>query len=203
MEATAIILAGGASSRMGKNKALLSLGEYTVIEWIVSELMKLTDHVLIVTNSSDDFQFLDLPMVEDEWKGKGPLAGIQAGLHDSKTEKNLVVACDMPFISADVGRILLDGLEDDFLAVVPQFAGRLHPLFAAYHKKVHKMIQPSLSSGDLSMRRFLEQVPVKIMRKEDFENQAYLLKDIDFFNMNDKHAFIHALNIHKNRNLHR
>lgn len=197
MQATAIILAGGKSSRMGRNKALLEIGGRTVIEMIANELQDLTSHIMIVTNSPEEYHFLHLPIVEDEWKGMGPLAGIHAGLSHSKTEKNLIVACDMPFISAVVGRILLEELEDGFQVVIPDMEGQLHPLYAAYHKNILPWITQSMNRQQLSIHRFLENMPVKIMNEGDFMSSHYILKDTDFFNMNNRHAFLHALNIYK------
>src|SRR5690606_20588107 len=106
METTGIILAGGKSSRMGRNKALLDFHGQTVIETIANELQKIVNHLIIVTNNQEDYAFLQLPMVSDKWQGIGPLAGIHAGLSISKTEKNLVVACDMPFVSREIGSYL-------------------------------------------------------------------------------------------------
>src|SRR3954447_5197806 len=117
---TAIILAGGKSSRMGTNKALLDLNGRMVIEGIVEKLEKTVDEIIIVTNTFADYEFLKLPMVEDKWKDMGPLAGIEAGLNASKTEHNLIVACDMPFISVELGKYLLSCLEEEYQVVVPE-----------------------------------------------------------------------------------
>ena len=107
MKTTGIILAGGKSSRMGTNKALLTIDGKTVIERIVNQLEQIVDEIIVVTNPFHDYEFLQLPMVEDKWKGMGPLAGIEAGLNASTTERNLIVACDMPFISIELGKYLL------------------------------------------------------------------------------------------------
>lgn len=128
MDRTGIILAGGHSSRMGENKALLKIGGRTVIERIADQLASVSAEMIIVANNQEDYQFLGLPMVSDHWKGKGPLAGIHAGLLASNTQNNLIVACDMPFISVELGKILLKEL-DVRQAAVPEIKGRLHPLF--------------------------------------------------------------------------
>src|SRR5699024_1724584 len=115
------------------NKALLTINGKTVIEHIVNECKKITDQILIVTNHFADYQFLALPMVEDKEKGKGPLAGIQAGLSEVSTEKNMVIACDMPFVSAEIAKDLLGELTN-YDACLPKINDQLHPLFAAYRK---------------------------------------------------------------------
>ena len=71
MGTTAIILAGGQSSRMGTNKALLQLNGKTVIEGVVEKLENIVDDTIIVTNTFEDYAFLHLPMIEDKAEGKG------------------------------------------------------------------------------------------------------------------------------------
>lgn len=183
MEAAVIILAGGKSSRMGKNKALLKMNGKTVIEQIVAELMKVSDNMLIVTNTFSDYEFLGLPMVEDKWKGMGPLAGIHAGLLATTAERNLIVACDMPFVSAKLGSVLLEEL-DHYDAVIPEVDGRLHPLFAAYRKGVKDEVNRSLEKGELRIRSIFQHLHVKIMDENEFKKHRFQLEDMNLFNMN-------------------
>ncbi|MBP2243208.1 molybdopterin-guanine dinucleotide biosynthesis protein A [Cytobacillus eiseniae] len=194
MKATGIIMAGGKSSRMGTNKALLKIGEATVIEKIVAELQKTVSNIIIVTNKFEDYEFLDLPMVKDIWTDMGPLAGIHAGLHASTTVKNLVVACDMPFISAQLGDILLR-LLDEHDAAVPRISGQLHPLFAAYRKEVHEEINQSLQREELRIRLFFQKVNTKIVTEEDLMALSFAFQENYFFNMNDPGEFEKALQL--------
>jgi molybdopterin-guanine dinucleotide biosynthesis protein A len=184
MEATGIILAGGKSSRMGTNKALLKMEGKAVIERIVEELQKVVDSMMIVTNSFEEYAYLNLPMVKDEWKGMGPLAGIHAGLTASQTEKNLVVACDMPFISPKLGTLLLSQLGEDFQVVIPEISGQLHPLFAAYRKEVKEEAQKALESDQRRIRSIFNHLKVKIMTESDLKDIGFLFQDRDFYNMN-------------------
>ena len=94
-----------------------------------------------------------------------PLAGIQAGLNASTTERNLVVACDMPFISIDLGKYLLS-LLDQYQAAVPEISGQLHPLFAAYRKDTLEAISKSLNENQLRIRQLLHTIHVKIIKNE-------------------------------------
>ncbi|MED3571177.1 molybdenum cofactor guanylyltransferase [Cytobacillus praedii] len=194
MRTTGIIMAGGKSSRMGKNKALLKIGGKTVIEHIAAELEKTVADLMIVTNTLEDYQFLNLPMVEDEWKGKGPLAGIHAGLKASKTDKNLVVACDMPFVSSKLGEILL-GYLDEYDAAVPNISNQLHPLFAAYRKEVHEEISYSIQKQELRIRPFFQKINTKIVLEEDLQMLQFPYQDHHFFNMNHPEEFEEALKL--------
>ncbi|WP_394239345.1 molybdenum cofactor guanylyltransferase [Niallia oryzisoli] len=196
MKTTAIILAGGKSSRMGTNKALLTLNGKTVIEGIAESLEKTADELLIVTNTPDDYKFLHLPMTEDKWKGMGPLAGIEAGLSASKTEHNLIVACDMPFISVDLGTYLLSCLED-YQAAVPEISGRLHPLFAAYRKDVKGAVTKALDENQLRIRHFLHSIHVKIVKNDLLESLGLPDEEIYFFNMNDRNEYEKAFTMSK------
>ena len=194
MQSTGIINAGGKSSRMGTNKALLKINGITVIEKIAEQLKKVVSDIIIVTNTPQEYEFLGLPMVEDKWKGMGPLAGIHAGLAASKTDKNLVVACDMPFISPELGKILLNYL-DNYEAVVPKMTDHLHPLFAAYRKDVQEEIHTSLQNEQLRIRYFLQNVNTKIVTEEDLKELGFPYEASHFFNMNHPEEFEAALKI--------
>jgi molybdopterin-guanine dinucleotide biosynthesis protein A len=177
---------------MGTNKALLEVRGSKVIERIVAETSKATDHLLLVTNTFEDYEFLELPMAEDEWKGLGPLAGIHTGLKNSTTDRNLVVACDMPFVSADLGRFLLTQLTD-YEAVVPEIGGQLHPLFAAYSKNVVGKVLQALQHKQLRIRYLLDSLHVKIIREKDLQQNGIQWNDTYFYNMNHPEEYQQAL----------
>lgn len=198
IQATGIINAGGKSSRMGTNKALLTINGKTVIEQIADELKKVVSSIIIVTNSFEQYEFLGLPMVEDKWKGMGPLAGIHAGLSASETDKNLVVACDMPFVSSDLGKVLIDFL-DEYQAAVPNISGQLHPLFAAYRKDVREEINRSLENEQLRIRQFLQNVNAKIITEADLKELKFPYEASQFFNMNHPEEFEEAIEIAKKK----
>lgn len=198
IQATGIINAGGKSSRMGTNKALLTINGKTVIEQIVDELQKVVSNIIIVTNTLEQYEFLGLPMVEDKWKGMGPLAGIHAGLSASTTDKNLVVACDMPFVSSELGKILVSYL-DEYQAAVPNISGQLHPLFAAYRQDVKEEINRSLQNEQLRIRYFLQNVHAKIVTEDDLTGLNFPYEASHFFNMNHPEEFEEAREIAKKK----
>lgn len=197
MDSTAIILAGGKSSRMGTNKALLTIDGKTVIERIVEDLKPIVNNMIIVTNSFEEYEFLNIPMVEDEWKGIGPLAGIHAGLTASKTEKNILVACDMPFISPRLASILLDQLSD-YEAVVPEISGQLHPLFAVYHRDIRGKIKNAIERGQLRIRSIFNAIHVKIIKEADLMNLGFQIEESALFNMNHPEEYEKAKSIVSN-----
>jgi len=81
---TAIILSGGKSTRMGTNKSLLKIDDKTIIERLRDLLQNIFEDVILITNDPDDYQFLGLPIYEDVFRHRGPLAGIHSGLKNSQ-----------------------------------------------------------------------------------------------------------------------
>ncbi|MHB8621339.1 MAG: molybdenum cofactor guanylyltransferase, partial [Chloroflexota bacterium] len=128
--ASVVLLAGGKSSRMGSNKALLRFRDgQTVIERMVARLRPLCDELLLVTNTPGAYAFLGLPMFGDLYPGAGSLGGIYSGLTRALHQRALAVSCDLPLIDPAVVRFLLD-LPFDYDLLVPSSGGRQQPLHA-------------------------------------------------------------------------
>ena len=130
---TGVILAGGASSRMGSNKALLPYRGGRFIEAIHRKLAGLFDEVLVVTNTPDQYAFLPCRKVADEFEGMGALAGIHAGLRHSASGI-FVVACDMPYLNSDL-ILHLVSRAPGFDAVIPRTDAGYEPLHAIYSER--------------------------------------------------------------------
>lgn len=103
-----IILAGGKTSRMGTDKALLKLGDGYIISRITQILISVFTNVLIISDRLTSYEFLGIPIYPDIIKQKGPLSGIHSALVNSKTEDNFIITCDLPMISRDVIKYLLE-----------------------------------------------------------------------------------------------
>jgi molybdopterin-guanine dinucleotide biosynthesis protein A len=99
---TGIILAGGKSSRMSVNKALLPFGKTSIIEHINGIMKSLFNNVLLITNQPEEYDFIDLVKHKDIIPQKGPLSGIHSGLFHSYTKKNFIISCDIPLITPEL-----------------------------------------------------------------------------------------------------
>ncbi len=130
---TALLLAGGASSRMGENKALLEVGGVTQVERIMNVIVSLSDEILLVANDPEPYAHLKLRQISDLKQGYGPLMGLYSGLRAASHEICILVACDMPFISRPLVRHLLTQA-CDYDVVVPDTADGFHPLHAVYRR---------------------------------------------------------------------
>src|SRR5689334_21227396 len=120
-----IILAGGRSSRMETNKALLRTEPDgpTLLEKVLMALRQFTAEVLLVTNRPEEYTWLGLPLVSDNYKVGASLAGLEAGLSSTKHEYNLVVACDLLYINPELLRFLVKRWRD-YDALIPVSAER-------------------------------------------------------------------------------
>jgi molybdopterin-guanine dinucleotide biosynthesis protein A len=107
VDVTGIIVAGGRSSRMGQDKALLELQGATMLERTAAALQQVAERVIVVARDMQGYGPIGLETVPDIYPGLGPLSGIHAGLSASTTEWGIVVACDMPFVQPEVLRALL------------------------------------------------------------------------------------------------
>ncbi|WP_458413666.1 molybdenum cofactor guanylyltransferase [Schinkia sp. CFF1] len=192
-EATAIILAGGKSSRMGTNKALLPVAGKANIELIKEELTPYFSNILLITNDFQAYEFLGVPMVKDEYIGMGPLAGIHSGLKNSKTDKNFFVACDMPFVSGKLAKHLV-GLSDQYEAVVPIIDGKLHPLFSVFHKSVLLKVEQCLLEERLRIRDLLDDIEVLFVSEAELEYVMVGNIEKIFYNMNYPSDYQNAMN---------
>lgn len=142
-----IVLAGGESRRMKRDKALLPLPGGTLIEWVVNRLQDYFHRVIISASPGQRLDFLPHPVVFDREQGQGPLLGIRTGLAASNLEVNFVIACDIPVIDTGlVKRIIAAGEEAD-IAVPVTASGRYEPLFALYKKSILPEIDRLLDCG--------------------------------------------------------
>ncbi|HEX8220454.1 MAG TPA: molybdenum cofactor guanylyltransferase [Chloroflexia bacterium] len=165
-----VVLAGGASARMGTNKALLRarVGGPTMIETVVARLREAgMAPDLLVTNTPDAFVFLGLPMLPDEIPGAGPLGGIYTALEHLPCERTLVVGCDMPLLSPGLLRYMAE-LEDEVDALVPRWRdeeGHLHveTLHAVYSHRCLEPVRRRIEGGRLKVRGLLEEVSVRYL----------------------------------------
>lgn len=179
--ASLAILAGGKSTRMGEDKALLEIAGQRILDRIMAELGTCFDDVLVVARDKQRYRDLPARCVADLIPGRGPLSGIHAALSCARHPYTLVVACDMPFVSKALAAFLLQ-VAGGFDAVVPLFRARPEPLFAVYHKNCLASIERCLGDGRLRVVDFLPGVRVKYVPETCFRDIA--LPEEVFFNVN-------------------
>ncbi|MBU0909443.1 MAG: molybdenum cofactor guanylyltransferase [Proteobacteria bacterium] len=165
-ETTGVILAGGASSRFGSNKALALLHGTHIIRHVASTLENLFPQHLLVTNSPDTYRFLGWPMVGDIHTDSGPLAGIQAALHNMVTAQAFIVGCDMPIIDSRLISYLCN-LAGNWDAAVPWLDAGPEPLYAVYRKSCLPVIDRQLREKKGKIRLTLEQLKLHKVTEQE------------------------------------
>jgi len=161
---TGIVLAGGKSSRMGHNKALIEFQGKRLIEATVDCLKTLFPEVLIIANDPPLYSYLGVKVVPDLIPDSGSLGGIYTGLSTASHPTCFFVACDMPFLNADLITLLIREAED-WDVVIPRVRGELQPLHAIYAKSCLPLIKESIDSGVLKITRFFQKARVKIIEE--------------------------------------
>lgn len=146
---TGIILAGGKSSRMGVNKALLQFGDKTIIEKIFCEMSLLFAKIILVTNSDEEYSFLNSEMFKDIHTGMGPLSGIHSGLVNSNTEKNFIISSDIPLIKRDVIEFIINYNTSKPITVI-NADGYIQHLCGIYKKSIVNEAEILLKENSLN-----------------------------------------------------
>lgn len=178
---TVSVQAGGRSSRMGRDKALLTLDGVPLIERVLQRVAELGQELLITTNDLQSYAYLGVRMVADPVPGAGALPGLLTALRAAKHDRVLVVGCDMPFLS----RPLLDRLAElapQAEAVLPRDGERYEPLVAVYSRSCIPAIEHSLAAGKRRMISFLSQV--KLITIDSIELDELDPQRLSFFNVN-------------------
>ena len=152
---TGAILAGGKSSRMGRDKALLEIDGKPFIHRIAETLRQIFNHVVIISDHGENYKFLNLPIYDDVYKNCGPLGGIHSALTHSTTKSVFIVPCDIPFLSPDVVRSILFS-HGYPAAPVPTALGCIQPLCGVYTRRCLPLLEKHLKRGQFKVHRFLE-----------------------------------------------
>ena len=172
MKITGVVQAGGMSTRMGgEPKALIELGGRRIVEWVVAAIAPVVDDVLVVTNTPERYAFLGLPMVGDVFPDHGSLGGIYSGLKAATGEAAFTVACDMPFLRADVARMVVAHAGEADV-VIPRVGEQLETMHALYAKACLPHIEERLRAKRLKIVGFFDQVRVLEIPEDDVRRLA-------------------------------
>jgi len=163
-----IILAGGQSRRMGRDKALIDFQGQPIITRVMAALRELTNDIVVVSNRSDVYGPLGDPwgarVVADFDPPCGPLGGIAAGLQAMDSELAIVVACDMPFLDVMLLRWLIDQADGND-AVVPRTGDEYEPLHAVYRRTCTNPIVQRINQGDRRVISFFADVRLRAIEE--------------------------------------
>ena len=172
-DVTAIVLAGGAGSRMrtgirgmGAPKPLLPLGDRTLIEHVVAAVQPFVSAVIVVTNDPESMTFLGHPTVADAESSRGPLMGLYSGLHACPTPYALAVSCDAPFLAPALLEALIARRRPD-AQTLPETEHGPQPMPGVYPTTLAPTIASLLESGRAAMRDLTASSTVELLTREE------------------------------------
>jgi molybdopterin-guanine dinucleotide biosynthesis protein A len=182
---TGVILVGGKSRRMGRDKAFLQIAGKPLFERVLEVFRESFDQLLLVGDRAERFARFGLPILPDIYPGSA-LGGLYTGLLHVETDYIFVSSCDLPFPNRDI-LLFLCSLRDGFDAVVPNTPQGFEPLFAVYAKSCLGPMRDLLESGDRCVYDFYPQVRVRYLQGEEL---ALLDRDgRSFMNINSPEEF--------------
>lgn len=165
-DVTLAVVAGGQGRRLsGVPKGLLRLGDSTVLDRLLT-LAPLFAEVLLIANAPEPYARFGLRTVSDVVPDKGAPGGVHAALASARTEWVLAVACDMPFVSPEAVRVLLEARAAECDAVCFTVGGRVEPLLAVYRASLAGPWGERLRHGDPSLRELLSQGHARLLPEQ-------------------------------------
>ena len=194
--ASAIILLGGKSSRMGQPKALLPFAGEPLIVHTVRTLMRLFADVVLVAAPEQELPPLSVTLVRDDVAYQGPVGGICYGLRAARTDVCFVTACDAPFLNLSLISHLIAQIAD-FDVVVPSWQDRLQPLHAVYRRSVAPLLHAQLERGELRPIFLYQKVRTREVGAEEI--RRFDPEGLSFRNMNSPEDYQSALAIWQRR----
>jgi molybdopterin-guanine dinucleotide biosynthesis protein A len=175
-----VILTGGASRRMGRDKATLPVGGRTLVE-VLAERYSANGGVAVSAANSDMFPQLNCPILPDVFPGMGPLNGIVSAFEQTDAEYIFLTAVDLPNGSAELARYICDELTGADVCVIEREDGKTEPVFAAYSRTCGIAARQCLEAGERSFKQLFARLNVRIIPERE-------LPDFDLdrilFNMN-------------------
>jgi molybdenum cofactor guanylyltransferase len=169
---SAFVLAGGKSTRMGSDKAFVKLGGETLLQHALQVAKTVTRHVWIVGDSG---KFSSAgPVIEDTFRGCGPLGGIHAALSASETELNLFLAVDLPLIPAKLLDYLVREAERNrAIVTLPEAEGKLQPLCAVYRREFAQVAKQALLGGDNKIDALFRDLEIQVLTSAELRKSGF------------------------------
>lgn len=182
---TGVILVGGKSCRMGRDKAFLQIAGKTLFERVLAVFIESFDRILLVGDRAERFAGYGIPVLPDIYPGSA-LGGLYTALDHAETEYIFVSSCDLPFPNREI-LLYLCSLRDGFDAVVPNTAHGFEPLFALYARSCLGPMRELLESGNFCAYGYYPKVRVRYVKGEEL---AALDRDgRSFVNVNTPEEF--------------
>lgn len=186
---SAIVLAGGRSARMGRDKATLDWDGQTLLQRVCSQLEPTVEDLLVVGGGRQSVP-LGARFHADERPGAHALGGLYTGLRASTSKSSFVCGCDQPFINASLVERLFE-LALGFDLVAPEVAGELQPLHAVYARSLAPTIEDLIERKSWSLKQLANEAHTRVVAESEIRKIDPELKS--FVNLNTHDEYERAL----------
>jgi len=183
---TAIVLAGGNSRRLGRNKALELFGEGPLLQRVIDAVSQIDDDIIVVAASKGQLPKLGphIRIAIDCCKpGSAALIGLYTGLKEATSFYSLVVGCDMPYLNVKLLRYIVDAAQG-FDAAIPRIGRFIEPLHAVYSKSCLEPMRSQIDNGNLQISPLVQKVNVRFV--EEGEIDRFDPQHLSFVNINSE-----------------
>ncbi|MGH7197710.1 MAG: molybdenum cofactor guanylyltransferase [Candidatus Omnitrophota bacterium] len=173
-----LVLAGGKSSRFGKDKALALYEGTSLLERAVDLLERMSLQPVVVTRGGAEYSFLKAPVVQDKLPEKGPLGGLYTAMSGFNGTDFLVLTCDMPLLNAPLLSALLSAYSDHRQTTVFRMGdGAIQPFPGIYTAGIFSLVQERVFRGELSLQGLLDNIfPKQVI---DWQGQPHLFANVN------------------------
>ena len=163
-----VIQAGGNSTRMGEDKALVKFMNTTLIEYILSQIQGIGEETIIISKKPESYNYLGYKVFSEILNGVGALGGIYTAIHYASQPKCLLLACDMPFISIPLLNYMLS-VDQNADIIIPRLKNKSfsEPFRALYSKNCLPSIKEAIERGNKRVISFFEQVNTKYVEYDE------------------------------------
>ncbi len=165
---TGVVLAGGESRRMGTDKAFLKVNGMPMVERVIGTLRSVCDHIIVVTNSPEPYARMGVDVTADAFSDRGALVGIYSGLLRSRSDRSMVVACDMPFLNAALIEYMTR-VAGEYDVVLPRVGEFIEPLHAVYRKALLPVIEYHLRSDRRRIRDIFPGLRIRHITEDEID----------------------------------
>ncbi len=177
---TGIVLAGGASSRMGRDKGLCEFKGKLLVKYAIEALLPLCHTILISSNNINNYKVFGYQVVTDEYKNIGPIGGIYSSLKASTTKHNLIISCDTPFLNTQLLSFVLAN-SNNFDIVAPEHGNAfVEPLSAYYSSNIINKLEESIQQKDYKLMNFFKKIRYQNLKVDSIVGYSSKL----FLNLN-------------------
>jgi len=174
-QVTGIILAGGASSRMGKDKGLCDFRGKSLVKYAIEALLPISDSIIISSNNIEGYKKFGYDVVVDQYKNIGPIGGLYSSLKKSTSPHNLIISCDTPFVNTLLLEYVLTNV-DGYDIVVPEHGDSyIEPLAGYYSNSIVGILEESINNQDYKLMNLFKKVNFKSIKVDSIAGFSNLL----------------------------